>query len=143
MRPAAILLVPAIVLIVCSWEVRAEGNDTMWKGFSVSCTNEERNETTNASVSCHGIRLVRKIVQKLLEDTKKKRSLEILDGVSLVEREGKAASSRSGRVLKDYGAMGSVIKFLENRELRIKLPSFLPSNLESAIERSLPSSQGM
>lgn len=113
----------------------------MWKGFSVTCNNDEKGEVTNVSVSCHGIRLVRKIVQKLLEDAKRKRSLEIMDGVSLVEKDHEEGFNRGARVLKEPGYTSTVMNFLENRELRIKLPSFLPANLEDAIEASLPSSK--
>jgi hypothetical protein len=139
MRPSRLLLILGIYLVVNYGKVDAEVNGTIWKGFSVTCSSDENSEIMNLSVSCHGIRLVRKIVQKLLEDVKKKRSLDISDGVSLIEKRDEDISFRNGRVLNRFGPIGSVLNFLQNRELRIKLPSLLPGNLESAIEGSLPS----
>ncbi|XP_043472586.1 uncharacterized protein LOC122505170 [Leptopilina heterotoma] len=111
-----------------------------WKGFSMSCTNED---PQNVSVSCHGVRIVRRIVQQLLENTAKKRSIELFDGVTLVNinnnnnnnNNNDAKSSRSARLL-----MGpkSLLQFFDGKELRIKLPNFLPGNIESAFRASLP-----
>ncbi|XP_008214978.1 uncharacterized protein LOC103317766 [Nasonia vitripennis] len=141
MRPSRLLLVLAILLVIENDGVVGQSNDTVWKGFSVTCNNDDKGEVTNVSVSCHGIRLVRKIVQKLLEEAKRKRSLEIVDGVSLVQKDEEEGFNRGARVLKESGQTSTVMSFLENRELRIKLPSFLPANLEDAIEGSLPSAE--
>lgn len=111
-----------------------ESKDT-WTGFSTSCTSED---SKNASVSCHGVRIVRKIVQQLLETTSKERNIELFDGVSLVEVPG-SGSTRKARVLKGFGGLGPFLQFLEGRELRVKLPSLLPPNLETALKESLPS----
>ncbi|KYM78024.1 hypothetical protein ALC53_11491 [Atta colombica] len=109
-----------------------ESKDT-WTGFSTSCTSED---SKNASVSCHGVRIVRKIVQQLLETTSKERDIQLFDGISLVEVPG---SSRKARVLKGFGGLGPFLQFLEGRELRVKLPSLFPSNFETALKESLPS----
>ncbi|KYM94434.1 PREDICTED: uncharacterized protein LOC108781234 [Cyphomyrmex costatus] len=109
-----------------------ESKDT-WTGFSTSCTSED---SKNASVSCHGVRIVRKIVQQLLETTSKERDIQLFDGISLVEVPG---SSRKARVLKGFGGLGPFLQFLEGRELRVKLPSLLPPNIETALKESLPS----
>lgn len=109
-----------------------ESKDT-WTGFSTSCTSED---SKNVSVSCHGVRIVRKIVQQLLETTSKERDIHLFDGVSLVEVPG---SSRKARVLKGFGGLGPFLQFLEGRELRVKLPSLLPPNIETALKESLPS----
>lgn len=106
-----------------------------WTGFSTSCAAED---SKNISVSCHGVRIVRKIVQQLLETTSKERNIELFDGISLVETSG-SGSSRKARVLKGFGGLGPVLQFLEGRELRIKLPSLLPPNIESVLKESLPS----
>ena len=107
-----------------------------WKGFSVSCSSED---PQNVSVSCHGVRIVRRIVQQLLEKSSNQRSVELFDGISLVDTKG-GGSIRSARVLKGSGNFGSILQFLEGRELRIKLPRFFPSNIEAALEDSLPTS---
>ncbi|EZA55585.1 hypothetical protein X777_03840 [Ooceraea biroi] len=104
-----------------------------WTEFSTSCAAED---AKNVSVSCHGVRIVRKIVQQLLDTTTKERNIELFEGVSLVDVPG---SSRKARVLKGFGTLGPFLQFLEGRELRVKLPSLLPPNIESALKESLPS----
>ncbi|XP_033340499.1 uncharacterized protein LOC117228688 [Megalopta genalis] len=131
------------VLVVCVIASQARAADTnetkdAWNGFTTGCS---ANESKNLSVSCYGVRIVRKIVQQLLEKTSSEPNIEIFDGVSLVEVPG-AGPARKGRLMKGFGGMGSLIQFLEGRELRIKLPSFLPQNIETAIQESLPSEQG-
>lgn len=115
-------------------------NDTKdsWGGFATGCSSADNK---NLSVSCYGVRIVRKIVQQLLEKSTKEPNIEIFDGVSLVEVPG-AGPNRKGRLMKGFGSMGSLVQFLEGRELRIKLPSFLPQNIESALQESLPVDQG-
>ncbi|XP_020286818.1 keratin, type I cytoskeletal 10-like [Pseudomyrmex gracilis] len=115
--------------------VTADNAKDAWTGFSTSCVAED---SKNISVSCHGVRIVRKIVQQLLETTSKERNIELFDGISLVETSG-SGSSRKARVLKGFGGLGPVLQFLEGRELRIKLPSLLPPNIESVLKESLPS----
>lgn len=80
-------------------------------------------------------------MQQLLEKSNKEPNIEIFDGVSLVEVPG-AGPIRKGRFMKGFGNMGTLMQFLEGRELRIKLPSFLPQNIESALQESLPADQG-
>lgn len=106
-----------------------------WTGFSTSCAAED---AKNMSISCHGVRIVRKIVQQMLETTGKERDIELFDGVSLVEVPG-SGSLRKARVLKGFGGLGPFLQFLEGRELRVKLPSLLPPNIETALQESLPS----
>lgn len=133
------------LLIVCvlSTATRAHSADVddgkdVWSGLSNGCANTD---TKNISVSCYGVRIVRKMVQQLLEKSSEEPNIEIFDGVSLVEVAG-AGPIRKGRLLKGFGSMGTLIQFLEGRELRIKLPSFLPQNIESALQESLPAEQG-
>lgn len=111
----------------------SENAKDAWTGFSTSCVTDD---SKNASISCHGVRIVRKIVQQLLENTMKERNIELFDGVSLVEAPG---SLRKARVLKGFEGFGPFLQFLEGRELRIKLPSLFPSNMETALKESLPS----
>lgn len=127
-----------LALAICAFSIidtidaATDENKDTWTGFSTSCTSED---SKNASVSCHGVRIVRKIVQQLLETTSKERSIELFDGVSLVEVPG-SGSPRKARVLKGFGPF---LQFLEGRELRVKLPSLLPPNIETALKESLPS----
>lgn len=131
------------ILLVSVTVARAQSADTnetkdAWGGFTTGCS---AGDTKNMSVSCYGVRIVRKIVQQLLEKSSKEPNIEIFDGVSLVEVPG-PGPARKGRLMKGFGGIGSVIQFLEGRELRIKLPSFLPQNIETAIQESLPAEEG-
>lgn len=135
---ARLLLASCALSVVRTIDAAAAAADNAkdsWTGFSTSCAAED---AKNMSVSCHGVRIVRKIVQQLLETTSKERNIELFDGVSLVEVPG-GGSSRKARVLKGFGGLGPFVQFLEGRELRIKLPSLLPPNIESALQESLPS----
>lgn len=107
-----------------------------WKDFSTDCSAEE---PKNLSVSCQGVRIVRRVVQQLLENSSKESDIEIFDGISLVEVED-ASSSRKGRFLKGFGSMTPLLQFLEGRELRVKLPKLLPQNFETAFEKTMTSS---
>lgn len=113
----------------------ADNAKDAWTGFSTSCAAED---AKNMSISCHGVRIVRKIVQQMLETTGKEKDIELFDGVSLVEVPG-SGSPRKARVLKGFGSLGPFLQFLEGRELRVKLPSLLPPNIETALQESLPS----
>ncbi|XP_017891456.1 uncharacterized protein LOC108631803 [Ceratina calcarata] len=130
------------LLLVCVFAERAHADDIgdkdAWDGLSTGCSNAD---SKNVSVSCYGVRIVRKIVQQLLEKSSKEPNIEIFEGVSLVEVPG-AEPTRKGRFMKGFGNMGTLMQFLEGRELRIKLPSFLPQNIESALEASLPVEEG-
>lgn len=122
------------------------GNETKdaggWaSGFPADCSGADPSK--NISVSCYGIRIVRRIVQQFLERSSQEPNLEILDGVSLVEVPPASSSPlRKGKFMKGFGGVGSLMQFLEGRELRIKLPALLPQNLESALQESLPVDQG-
>jgi len=123
-----------LALVICALSiVDAASAEDSWTGFSTSCATED---SKNMSVSCHGVRIVRKIVQQLLETTSKERDIELFDGVSLIEVPG---SNRKSKALKGFGGLGPFLQFLEGRELRIKLPSLLPPNIETALKESLPS----
>ncbi|KAG6795113.1 hypothetical protein HZU73_09563 [Apis mellifera caucasica] len=112
-------------------------------GFPSGADCSGADPSKNISVSCYGIRIVRRIVQQFLERSSQEPNLEILDGVSLVEVPANAASSpfRKGKFMKGFGGVGSLMQFLEGRELRIKLPALLPQNLETALQESLPVDQ--
>ncbi|XP_012145818.1 uncharacterized protein LOC105663148 [Megachile rotundata] len=132
------LLLCLLVVCALSRVSSVDTNDTkdVWNGFSSGCADAK-----NLSVSCYGVRIVRKIVQQLLEKSSQEPNIEIFDGVSLVEVPN-SGPTRKGRLMKGFGNMGSLVQFLEGRELRIKLPSFLPQNIESALQESLPADQG-
>ncbi|CAK9795208.1 hypothetical protein ANTPLA_LOCUS282 [Anthophora plagiata] len=138
-RLFVICLMAVCVLSTTKQAYSADTNETndVWSGLSTGCSNID---TKNISVSCYGVRIVRKIVQQLLEKSSKEPTIEIFDGVSLVEVPG-SGPNRKGRLLKGFGNMGTLVQFLEGRELRIKLPSFLPQNIETAIQESLPVDQ--
>ncbi|XP_076174738.1 uncharacterized protein LOC143150386 [Ptiloglossa arizonensis] len=139
-RSLALCLLVVCVLSSARGVLSMDGNDTKdtWTGLSNGCS---ATDGKNMSVSCYGVRIVRKIVQQLLEKSNKETNIEIFDGVSLVEVPG-SGPNRKGRLMKGFGSMASLVQFLEGRELRIKLPSFLPQNIESALQESLPAEQG-
>lgn len=125
----------------------AGSNETKDPGWAVGsgfpgadCSGADPSK--NISVSCYGIRIVRRIVQQFLERSSQEPNLEILDGVSLVEVPASASPLRKGKFMKGFGGVGSLMQFLEGRELRIKLPALLPQNLETALQESLPVDQG-
>lgn len=130
-----------LTLVICAlWIVdkidaaTAEENaKDAWTGFSTTCAADD---SKNTSVSCHGVRIVRKIVQQLLENVAKEPSIELFDGVSLVEAPG---SIRKAKMLKGFGGFGSFLQFLEGRELKVKLPFLFPPNMENVVKESLPS----
>lgn len=131
-----------LALLICALSIidtinaaaaAAADNANAWTEFSTSCAAED---TKNVSASCHGVRIVRKIVQQLLDTTSKERNIELFEGVSLVDVPG---SARKARLLKGFGSLGPFVQFLEGRELRVKLPSLLPPNMETALKESLPS----
>ncbi|KAH0949180.1 hypothetical protein HN011_003287 [Eciton burchellii] len=75
-------------------------------------------------------------MQQLLDTTNKERNIQLFEGVNLL---GSPGVSRKSRVLKGFGSLGPFLQFLEGRELRVKLPSLLPPNIETALKESLPS----
>jgi hypothetical protein len=128
--------VVCLVLLICALSIidaSSADNANAWTEFSSSCTIED---AKNASASCHGVRIVRKIMQQLLDTTNKERNIQLFEGVNLV---GSPGVSRKSRVLKGFGSLGPFLQFLEGRELRVKLPSLLPPNIETALKESLPS----
>lgn len=145
-RARSSLLICAIVYLMCG-DAQQASDDSVWRGFSVRCGNDDNISSGDKSDSCHGVRLVRRIVQRMLDDLRRRRSLEIVEGVSLVRSDAAAAAAaeedgpeRDGRWLRSFGNASWIVKFLRSRELRIKLPSLLPANLEQAVEQSLPNS---
>ncbi|KAG7190711.1 hypothetical protein KM043_006788 [Ampulex compressa] len=133
-----LLLVCALTMASAVRSTATDGAKATWSGFSTSCT---ANDAKNLSVSCQGVRIMRRIVQQLLERTSKEPQIQLFEGVSLVEASGEG-SSRKARVLKDFGSFGSVLQFLEGRELRIRLPSLLPETVDAAIKESMKNDSG-
>lgn len=128
------LLLVGVLSIGHAAAAAAEGND--WQGYSVACHRTD--EHGDGSLYCHGIRLVRRIVQGLLEEAKGKRSIEVADGVSLVRLdETMMEATRDGRVLNGFGQVGPIVSFLGDRELRIRLQNLIPGNWEAAVEKTL------
>lgn len=77
------------------------------------------------ALSCHGVRIIRRVVDKLLAQMAARRKIAIAKGVDLVAREGARAA----------GA-GSVLEFLRGREVRVALPELLP-DFEGVLNRTL------
>ncbi|XP_014475623.1 PREDICTED: uncharacterized protein LOC106744953 [Dinoponera quadriceps] len=125
-------LVRLILLTICALSLADAADKDAWTSASAPCEDAK-----NMSISCHGVRIVRKIVQQMLESTGKERDIELFDGVTLVEVP--SGSTRKARVLKSFGTLGPFLQFMEGRELRVKLPSLLPANIETALQESLPS----
>ena len=117
-------------------------NDTFWGGYTQSCSSEDRNSKT--SMSCSGIKIVRKMVHQFLEDSRRKKSWEVMDGVTLISVDDEELEERTGRRLSNIGEMNAILKVLENRELRIRLENLFPENFQTALKESLPSiNQGL
>ncbi|XP_043266996.1 uncharacterized protein [Venturia canescens] len=108
-----------------------------WRGLSMTCNGDD---PKNTSISCHGMRIVKRVIQQLLDSATT--NVEITSGVSLVNSEDGGAAVRRARNLKGFGKMGPILGLLEGKELRVKLPSLMPANLESAIKDSLPTGRG-
>ncbi|KAI4495716.1 hypothetical protein M0802_008339 [Mischocyttarus mexicanus] len=108
-----------------------------WKDLSTDCSSDLSN---NLSVSCQGVRIVRKVVQQFLENSSKGSDIEIFDGISLVDVKDDPSNSRKGRFLKGFGSMTPLLQFLEGRELRVKLPKLLPDDFQSNLENTLTAS---
>lgn len=130
--PVAIFVVALIGGIVECGSTDQNPKDP-WRGFSIACSSED---PKNSSISCHGVRIVKRVIQQLLDSATT--NIEITDGVSLVDSEGAGAAVRRARNLKGLGTMGPILGFLEGKELRVKLPNLLPANFEDAIRDSLP-----
>ena len=130
-------LIAVFMILLRSNYVAAESSQNVtrdpWRGLSIACTAED---PKNSSISCHGVRIVKRVIQQLLDSATS--NIEITDGVRLVDSEDGGAALRRARKLKGLGNMGSILGFLEGKELRVKLPSLLPENLENAISISLP-----
>lgn len=135
---AICLSVVVCVFCIASQASATDVNGTRDEAGWADCSGADASK--NISVSCYGIRIVRRIVQQFLERSSEQPDLEIFDGVSLVEVE--PALSRKGKLMKGFGSVGNLMQFLEGRELRIKLPALLPQNLEAALQESLPVDQG-
>lgn len=103
-----------------------------WRGIPMVCSTED---PKNTSISCHGVRIVKRVIQQLLESAANVPSIEITEGISLVE-------STDGQNRRARNMKNSILGFLEDRELRVKLPSLLPGNFEAAIKESLPRARG-
>ncbi|KAH0557698.1 hypothetical protein KQX54_010437 [Cotesia glomerata] len=96
-----------------------------WKGLPMLCAKED---PRNVSLSCHGVRIVKRVIQELLERAASTKRIQITDGISIVGNSADDVHSmdRRGRTLKS-----TVLGLFEGKELRIKLSSLMPFDLES------------
>ncbi|XP_066581960.1 uncharacterized protein [Prorops nasuta] len=126
-----LIFVMSISIAACDQDIKSL--NIVWKGFTRTCDSMDPG---NSSISCHGVRIVRRIVQEFLERSAARPSIEIFNGISLVKKS--SATDRKARLIHS----GSIMDFLENRQLQVKLTDILPYNFESLIATSLPNSQG-
>ena len=95
-----------------------------------SCPDDEE-LARNSSITCHGVKIVRRVMAQLLDSP---RNLQLADGVQLVRIASSASSGTSSEstfrsLHKDNRSLLSRIqKFLSSHELRIRIPDLLPSN---------------
>ncbi|XP_063989688.1 uncharacterized protein LOC135168963 [Diachasmimorpha longicaudata] len=101
-----------------------------WRGIPMICSVED---PKNISISCHGVRIVKRVIQQLLESAVHAPRIQITEGVSIVADDD---GSRRGRTMKN-----SILGLLQGRELRVKLPSLLPANFDEVVKGSLPSAR--
>ncbi|XP_015114409.1 uncharacterized protein LOC107039357 [Diachasma alloeum] len=101
-----------------------------WRGIPMICSVED---PKNISISCHGVRIVKRVIQQLLESAVHAPRIQITEGISIVEADD---GVRRGRTMKN-----SILGLLQGRELRVKLPSLLPANFEEVVTGSLPSAR--
>lgn len=99
-----------------------------WHGLPMICSIED---PKNVSISCHGVRIIKRVIQQLLDTAVESSSIEITDGITLIKN--KHYNVRNSRTIKD-----SIVNFFEGIELKLKLQSLLPSNIESSIVESIP-----
>ncbi|KAL7296195.1 hypothetical protein TKK_0010734 [Trichogramma kaykai] len=141
-----IVVVVVVVLVASSSFVSASPRNgtqggASWAGYTVTCTQDDGK--VRRTVSCQGARMVRSIVLRLLEEGGKTGSWRILDGVDLVRRRNATEDTTerySERRIDDEGGIGSILRFMESRELRIRLSNLFPERFEAAVKDSLPSS---
>lgn len=132
----SLLVISGLSLVVAATE---DPSTSSWTsgvgGLLVSCDNSYNvNESSADSSTCRGIRMMRSFVRRMLENASRRKDIQLFDGVNLVERENATGSQgvQQGRSVGD-----SVMSFLSDRELRIKLPKLLPSNYESVLKNGL------
>lgn len=123
----------AIVISLLFAAVLAINNEESTTTTISGCSVDDPN---NMSVSCQGVRMVRSLVQRLLDDTAKRPIIEVMRGVTLVQLKD---ASRDSRNLKSNSSpFNKFIEFLRGRELRINLPNLVPDSLSAAVRQSLP-----
>jgi hypothetical protein len=95
-----------------------------------SCPDDDE-LSRNSSITCHGVKIVRRVMAQLLDSP---RNLQLADGVQLVQIPSSASSGTSSETTfrslhKDNKSLLSRIqKFLSTHELRIRIPDLLPSS---------------
>jgi predicted component of type VI protein secretion system len=95
-----------------------------------SCPDDEE-LSRNSSITCHGVKIVRRVMAQLLDSP---RNLQLADGVQLVRIPSSVTSGTSSETTfrslhKDNKSLLSRIqKFLSTHELRIRIPDLLPSS---------------
>jgi hypothetical protein len=94
-----------------------------------ACPDDEE-LSRNSSITCHGVKIVRRVMAQLLDSP---RNLQLAEGVQLVRIPSSSSSETSSEstfrsMNKDNKSLLSRIqKFLSTHELRIRIPDLLPS----------------
>jgi hypothetical protein len=94
-----------------------------------SCPEDEE-LSRNSSITCHGVKIVRRVMAQLLDSP---RNLQLAEGVQLVRIPSSGSSRMSSEptfrsMQKDNRSLlARVQKFLSSHELRIRIPELLPS----------------
>lgn len=97
-----------------------------------SCPEDEE-LSRNSSITCHGVKIVRRVMAQLLDSP---RNLQLADGVQLVRIPSSGPNRMSSEptfrsMHKDNRSLLTRIqKFLSNHELRIRVADLLPSSEE-------------
>ncbi|XP_011314567.1 uncharacterized protein [Fopius arisanus] len=123
----------AMILVISGESYRQDDKEYAkdpWKGIPMVCSVED---PKNISISCHGVRIVKRVIQQLLERAAHAPRIQITDGISIIQPNDR---DKRARTMKN-----SMFGFLEGRELRVKLPCLLPDNFENVVKESLPSSR--
>ncbi|XP_057340906.1 uncharacterized protein LOC130677981 [Microplitis mediator] len=128
MKMKMLMLMYCGMLMVVITHVECELRDYRdpWKGLPMLCSKED---PRNVSISCHGVRIVKRVIQQLLERAATTSRIQITDGISIVDEETRGSVQSGDR--KARTLQSTILGLFEGKELRIKLSSLLPFDWES------------
>ncbi|KAJ9577070.1 hypothetical protein L9F63_006350 [Diploptera punctata] len=114
---------------------RMSTTDGLYKGFAGSLTEtwnscpEDEELLRNASVACHGVKILKRVVTQLLDSP---RNFQLAGGVQLVRSSSGAGKEPRSMQEGDNSLISRFKKFLRSYELRIKIADMLPSGEDLA-----------